>query len=1066
MKGQGPCLQRVDELYMKCAEWDLEVQLVWHPRSEQQQQYADTLSKFEDSSQWCLDDAVFASLWAEPCLQGSRPTVDVFADEFSTKVPGRFFARYWSPNALADLLVLLLDVGEHMQPYLPLLHRLVFHVLNVKLLSKPNHEVAVVLYGTKGTRHKLYDASDPLSYHHVTVLRPLQNLGSYLDLQSFAFAADPPRGAEGHGGEAAATCAAASPDHPAEAADAEAAAEVALLARVEAAGLAGGRDAAAEAAAVGRAARVFGPPGPKSDWADGLVVALDLLASALDERFERDKKEAGKLGQLRVLLVSNLVGESEPFDEDFRNTLVETCTNKRILLEVAALDHYVPQVAAAGAGAPTAEVADVDGGVSCVGGGKGTALLAAEGEDTLALLPPPLAASRRRNLEQLHLLKAEMAPAAFRYGTRCFRNSQVKLYKKIRRTIVDEWKTILDPKRGGGEGEQGGGGDGPGGGGGGGNGGGGGDGDGGGDGGGGGPGGGTDPGFVREVEYEDPTTGQKFTRDDFIVKGFSYGKQAVPIAQYTDEQAHAMDEQMRKFREKDFSLLGFVNAGSVPHHRLIDEPHVVLGDSPSSAAVIAALALVLKERGQAGVVRFLIRKESPQLGLLTPHLSNSPDVPHALLLSPLPFAEDIRTYTFSTFRNEQEARELPRLLAEARGEEPPPSPPPAAAVAADPLTQGVLLAGGSSSNGSSSNGLLGGLGAATTAPEPGLRFERLQPDDEQQDAALALVRGLDLGPSPLLGIGGGCATREPHPEALAPEATANPVLQRVYTLVTSRALDPTAQLPDPEGDPLVELVLQPHGRYWPPGAREALRRAEEKLRTRDRVPGSPRASKRARLEQEGGGQGAEDAAAAAGQLSESAAAAPVTVLFDPTAAGGTAAARVGRVAELSAVEDFTAMMAQGRDSAMEAVRQMQELVQVLVGRSIGDQLYGKALKCLEALRAGCTATGRAGAFNRFLQGFVEWCRSEDRGAFVSEMATQGISLITAEDLTRHRPPAGGGGSGGSSGGGDAALFEDDGGAVAPWEARQFLERHSRPAEEAVEATLPTVVQDEEFEDMD
>ncbi|GLI68645.1 hypothetical protein VaNZ11_013116, partial [Volvox africanus] len=347
-----------------------------------------------------------------------------------------------------DLLVLILDVGEHMQPYLPLLHRMVFGALNVKLLSKPNHEVAVVLYGTEGTRHKLYDPSDPASYHHVTVLRPLQNLGSYLELEPFAFATDPQQ----HG--AALTAFAPIGMDPSALAEAEAS----LLGRVEAAGL-GGRDAAA---ACGRAVRLFGAPGPKSDWADGLVVAMDVLASALGERFDTSKKEANKLGQLKIMLVSNLLGQSEPFEDDFRSALVDTCNSRGILFEVACLDHYVPLMSTSAAAAAAAT----------------------EGADPLALLPAALAAVRRSNLEQLHLLKAELGPAPFRHLRQpaellcLFRSKEVsyqasnavfmlspppledqdatllppplkinvKLYKKIRRTIVDEWRTYLDAK--------------------------------------------------------------------------------------------------------------------------------------------------------------------------------------------------------------------------------------------------------------------------------------------------------------------------------------------------------------------------------------------------------------------------------------------------------------------------------------------------------------------------------------------------------------------------------------------------------------------------------------------
>lgn len=88
-------------------------------------------------------------------------------------------------------------------------------------------------------------------------------------------------------------------------ADADAAA-AALQRRVEAAGVGvAGRTADGAATAAARAVRLFGRPGPKSDWADGLVVALDLLARARRERLEGDKRVKG----LRMTLVSNFVGQ-------------------------------------------------------------------------------------------------------------------------------------------------------------------------------------------------------------------------------------------------------------------------------------------------------------------------------------------------------------------------------------------------------------------------------------------------------------------------------------------------------------------------------------------------------------------------------------------------------------------------------------------------------------------------------------------------------------------------------------------------------------------------------------
>jgi hypothetical protein len=96
MKGNDACLPVVAEIHQMCAETDTDVTVVWYPRTREQQRQADQLSKYEDSSQWMLNQEEYDKLWSEHCLAGRRPCLDVFADEQTTKVPGSFFAASWS----------------------------------------------------------------------------------------------------------------------------------------------------------------------------------------------------------------------------------------------------------------------------------------------------------------------------------------------------------------------------------------------------------------------------------------------------------------------------------------------------------------------------------------------------------------------------------------------------------------------------------------------------------------------------------------------------------------------------------------------------------------------------------------------------------------------------------------------------------------------------------------------------------------------------------------------------------------------------------------------------------
>nr|AAM94957.1 reverse transcriptase [Volvox carteri f. nagariensis] len=98
MKGNAACLPIVAEIHRLCADTDTDISVVWYPRSREQQQQADALSKYEDGSQWMLNPTVYAKLWEHPCVHGRSPSLDVFADAHTTKVPGSFFAANWCPG--------------------------------------------------------------------------------------------------------------------------------------------------------------------------------------------------------------------------------------------------------------------------------------------------------------------------------------------------------------------------------------------------------------------------------------------------------------------------------------------------------------------------------------------------------------------------------------------------------------------------------------------------------------------------------------------------------------------------------------------------------------------------------------------------------------------------------------------------------------------------------------------------------------------------------------------------------------------------------------------------------
>ncbi|KXZ45875.1 hypothetical protein GPECTOR_49g459 [Gonium pectorale] len=100
MKGTAACLRVVADIYRASAVTDTEVITVWAPRTEPNQRAADALSKYVDGSQWLLNPAVYTEVEADARLCGRRPVLDLFADSYSTRIPGAFFSRYWCPGTL------------------------------------------------------------------------------------------------------------------------------------------------------------------------------------------------------------------------------------------------------------------------------------------------------------------------------------------------------------------------------------------------------------------------------------------------------------------------------------------------------------------------------------------------------------------------------------------------------------------------------------------------------------------------------------------------------------------------------------------------------------------------------------------------------------------------------------------------------------------------------------------------------------------------------------------------------------------------------------------------------
>ena len=98
MKGNPSTFPVVKELRLLCAQWDIEVEVVWKPREDDHQQIADFWSKVQDNSEWSLHPEVYDKVIQHPILRGSKPTIDIFASHTTTKVQEAFYCKYACPG--------------------------------------------------------------------------------------------------------------------------------------------------------------------------------------------------------------------------------------------------------------------------------------------------------------------------------------------------------------------------------------------------------------------------------------------------------------------------------------------------------------------------------------------------------------------------------------------------------------------------------------------------------------------------------------------------------------------------------------------------------------------------------------------------------------------------------------------------------------------------------------------------------------------------------------------------------------------------------------------------------
>ncbi|KAL2553001.1 ATP-dependent DNA helicase 2 subunit KU80 [Forsythia ovata] len=268
----------------------------------------------------------------------------------------------------------------------------------------------------------------------------------------------------------------------------------------------------------------------------------------------------------------------------------------------------------------------------------------------------------------------------------------------------------------------------------------------------------------------------------------------------------------------------------------------------------------------------------------------------------------------------------------------------------------------------------------------------MQPNEQQQEAADKLVQMLDLAPT--------------GKEALRPDLTPNPVLERFYHCLEVKSkqqdaavppLDETLRKitePDPELISQNKVVIDEFRRCFELKENPKLKKSSQRL-LREKPSGSS---------EEVVGNGAD--------------AQPIDAIEY------TSGVKVEKIGDLNPVQDFEAMMSR-RDSTEwvnKAIQDMKNKIFDIVENSFEGDTYHKALECLVALRKGCILEQEPKQFNDFLRRLVKFCQEKDLKSFCEYLSSHEITLISKKEAP------------------DSEISEDD--------ARSFIVKREPKAEQA------------------
>ncbi|EOX96206.1 Ku80 family protein isoform 1 [Theobroma cacao] len=244
-----------------------------------------------------------------------------------------------------------------------------------------------------------------------------------------------------------------------------------------------------------------------------------------------------------------------------------------------------------------------------------------------------------------------------------------------------------------------------------------------------------------------------------------------------------------------------------------------------------------------------------------------------------------------------------------------------------------------------------------------------QPNEQQQKAADELVQMLNLAPSG-------------KEEALLPDYTPNPVLERFYRHLELKSKQPDAAVPPLDGT--LKRITEPDPELF-----FENKSVIDALRKHFELKENPKLKKSARrlLREKPSGSNDEDGDA---DVSDAQAVNSIEKAL---------VVKIEKIGDLTPVQDFEVILSR-RDSPEwvgKAIKEMRDKILGLLSDSHEGDNHLIAVECIAALRKGCILEQEPEPYNNFLRYLNLYCQQKGMSNFWQLLASRKLTLVSKSE---------------------------------------------------------------------